>query len=269
MTPILFGPATRRLMGLYHEPAAVPGGQGKAAVLLCQPFGHEAIRVHRLFRVLAERLSRLGHAVLRFDCYGTGDSPGDDEDADLEGWRDDVLQAHTELLRRAGSSEVRWMGARLGGTSAVQAAALRPAALRQLLLWDPIVDGRAYARLLREKHVEALELTYCIPDPTWRRALAADVDAPPSEAIGFAVSATLGRQLRDLQPSSMTVAPGVQVQVLHRADDLAVTAWSASQRAVAEVLDHGVVWTADPQINDAVVPNDVLQRLLRALDSQS
>jgi predicted alpha/beta hydrolase len=118
MTPLLFGPASRQLFGLFHAPER----DSQMAVLVCAPFGQEAIRSHRLFRVLSDRLARTGVAVLRFDYFGSGDSPGDDEDGELEGWRRDIGTAHEELRRRVGSRRIVWLGARLGGAMAVLAA---------------------------------------------------------------------------------------------------------------------------------------------------
>src|SRR6185369_16185836 len=100
LTPLRFGASARRLFGLYQPPSA---GTGNAqCVVLCNPFGQEAIRSHRLLRVLGDRLARAGFAVLRFDYSGTGDSDGDDSEADLGRWVEDVLSADAEARRASG-----------------------------------------------------------------------------------------------------------------------------------------------------------------------
>jgi len=65
MTPFHFGDSSRKLFGVYHR-AGTASAQAPA-VLLCNPFGEEAIRAHRIYRILAERLARHGAHVLRFD----------------------------------------------------------------------------------------------------------------------------------------------------------------------------------------------------------
>ena len=78
-TPLWFGPGDRQLFGWMHLPAdrVVHGG-----VVLCQPFGIEAICAYFTYRLLAERLADRGLAVLRFDYDGTGDSCGGETDPD-------------------------------------------------------------------------------------------------------------------------------------------------------------------------------------------
>ena len=72
----------RRLAALYHPPTSADRGRG---VLILNPLGQEAVRAHRLLRVLADRLARLGVHVLRFDFHGCGDSSSDDLDGEMKG----------------------------------------------------------------------------------------------------------------------------------------------------------------------------------------
>ena len=71
-----FGVA-RQLLGALHVPQRLR--RRATAVLLCNPFGEEASRAHRTFRVLATQLERAGYASLRFDYSSTGDSQGDSD----------------------------------------------------------------------------------------------------------------------------------------------------------------------------------------------
>ena len=87
MSAFYFGPPERRLFGLFEAAQARSG----TAALLCYPYGAEAIRTHRVYRVLSERLTRAvlaatGH-VLRdaysvansdtVECRSIGDTDGD------------------------------------------------------------------------------------------------------------------------------------------------------------------------------------------------
>ena len=166
MTPTIFGPSHRRLFGVVHEPA-----QGRAsgrAYLLCMPFGHEALRVHRFYRLLAERLARQGAFVLRFDCYGAGDSAGDDGEAELTGWSSDICAANQELLRRSNAAWVGWFGARLGGSAALLAVRETTRRPHAVVLWDAVFDGARYLKEWQLAHRTELENAYRAPDPGWR-----------------------------------------------------------------------------------------------------
>ncbi len=263
MTPMMFGPASRQLFGLYHPPQR----EGRLAVLICSPFGQEAVRSHRLFRVLADRLAMSGTAVLRFDYFGTGDSPGDDTDGEFEGWRRDVNTAHEELRRRVGERNILWIGARLGATLAVLAAKSGRCDPSKLVLWDPVVDGPRYLQALRAGHVEALEHSYCIPDPDWRRQLARNPDAFTDDLFGFGVAPVLRQQLRSLDAQTLQLTALHDTVVLADPEDQPAQAWGRAQAArqmpvTVSPFRHPLIWTSDPHPNNAMVPPEALQCLI-------
>ena len=270
MLPLFFGPPSRRLFGVFHK--ASPGRMQSMAVLLCNPFGQEAIRTHRLFRVLAIRLAKAGVHVLRFDYFGTGDSGGDDEAADLDSWQADVQAANEELLRLCGPVEaVTWVASRLGAVPAIQAAAEAQKGITRLVLWDPVVDGPAYAQLLREKHVEALETSYSVSDPAWRKRLGTDTAAFSDEAIGFSVSPVLRDQLARLEPAGLSVPDTADTIVIAEPDDRKVVDWVRTQETAGRKiqlmgLKHVLEWTSDDSLNAALVPAEAVQQLVLAID---
>jgi alpha/beta superfamily hydrolase len=262
MKPIVFGPPERRLFGFFHAPQkAMPA---RAGLLMCYPFGHEATRAHRLFRVLAERLARQGVAVLRFDYFGTGDSPGDDADGEMEGWCSDILQAHAELKRLAEVRSIHWLASRLGATMAVQAAG-RAEDLNRLVLWDPIIDGPAYVRELRVEHMAALTASFYAKDKSWYRAHPESDTAPLSEAIGFGINGKLAAQLPALRAADLQVPAHAAAVVFANPADQPAAGWCRQQQRASqpirfEPLVHPIVWTSDPLADSAIVPAEVTQR---------
>jgi pimeloyl-ACP methyl ester carboxylesterase len=264
--PLLFGATARRLFGLLQQAQGSASGLG---VLLCNPFGQEAIRAHRMWRVLAERMSRAGHAVLRFDYFGTGDSMGDDADGDLEGWGDDALLAHRTLLEHSGVDRVVWVGMRLGATISARAAVRPPAELRRLVLWDPVLEGAAYLSHLRRRHVASLERAFSLARSPAPSRLSLDPGTYLDEAIGFAISPQLRAQLLALTPERWqwpSLAAGVAVLI--DPDDDQSEGW-ASMRAhlpadVSAVdLKHGTEWTAESAEKTSLVPTAALMQLIK------
>lgn len=267
LQPFLFGPASRRLFGLLHAPPADLAP--RHGVVLCNPFGQEAVRAHRLLRVLAERLARGGHAVLRFDYHGTGDSPGDDLDADLDGWAADVREADRELCVRTGAGATAWVGMRLGATLALRAAREAPRHLRRLVLWDPVFDGARYLEFLRQRHVASLEAAFSVPRRPSPSAQARDPAAFRDEAIGFALPMRLREQLAALRADApgWPAAPASIVLIAEpegeQADALARALASPAPGSRAEriALRHGVDWTTDVAGDSALVPGPALMAL--------
>jgi hypothetical protein len=264
----MFGPRSRQLFGIFH--AAQGPAPATDAVLLCAPFGQEGLRTHRFFKVLAERLARTGAAALRFDFYGAGDSPGDESEGELDGWRRDLCCAHDELRRRAPDARIVWIGARLGATLAVLAARNGRCDPARLVLWEPVIDGRRYARLLREQHIRAIDATFCIPDLSWRRSLAREPHALPEEALGVRLCAALRAQLGALTPQSLPLTALHDTLVLTAPEDTHTAQWAAEQQSRhmpvrLAYLRHALDWTSDPFPNSAMVPVDALNRLQGAI----
>lgn len=257
MTPFRFGPAARQLYGVVHP--AVPSASGGTAVLLCNPLGQEAVRVHRLQRILCDRLAARGIWAMRFDAFGTGEASGDDEDGDLLGWVEDVQRAHVELLRRSRAARVVWVGARLGGTLAALASGRVEAPVARLVLWEPISDGPGYLAELAQAHAGAMA----------EAAGRAHADRPRAlerEVIGFGISQPLLQQLAALEPAQVAQA---------RAGDVAILASRSRPPAAAlvhgfeaqglhvrtNVLDYDFDWLTEEAMSTALVPAPVLEAL--------
>jgi alpha-beta hydrolase superfamily lysophospholipase len=176
--PLWFGARGRELFGLYHEPAA-PACD--LAILLCNPFGYEAMVTHRSYLRLANELQRRGFAVLRFDYHGCGNSSGDDRDPDrMQAWHDSIHTALDELKALSGCAEIGVFGLRFGANLALTVAATR-ADVRALALWGPFATGRTFLR--EEQTVHKLRPL----DPKFDRP---ETRAPGEiETLGFAISA--------------------------------------------------------------------------------
>jgi uncharacterized protein len=145
MKPIFFGDSKRKLYGVYAPPTGA--SRRSHAVLLCYPGLQEYGTSHWSFRRLSAMLAREGHHVLRFDYFGTGDSAGSVEDGSPDAWVEDIQQAGLELRDLSGARQLSVLGKRFGASLAVRACRSGLDAQR-LVLWDPVVSGRAYVKEL-------------------------------------------------------------------------------------------------------------------------
>ena len=291
MKAFFWGASGRRLFGVFHSPELLRPGQAlavsdhspepAAAVLICGPHGQEALRAHRLLRVLAERLARSGHPVLRFDPYGSGDSEGDDPALDLAGWVADVRSASAQLSRLTHRAPQIWIGLRLGAAVACRAAVSAPAARadpsaqdavspQHLLLCEPVLHGQAYLDTLARATVQTLEASFSIRDAQWRHGLHTQPHVLEREAIGFALGEALHQQLRGLRAAHVVppLDSGLAVIMSHRqrAELAEVGAWAAQHPcAECQSIAYDFDWTAEEALNTALVPHALVHALQAAV----
>ncbi len=145
--PLYFPSGERSLFGWLH---ARPGGPpSSVGLVICKPFGFEAMSAHLSIRAFADSVADLGIPALRFDYSGAGDSEDLAPAADQwDAWLQDILAAIDELRRRAGVNRICLLGFRLGATLATIAAARSPH-VRALIAVAPIINGRRYLKELR------------------------------------------------------------------------------------------------------------------------
>ena len=141
-------------------PLAIPSSSGPlfamygpaqgAAVLMCPPFGDEALKTARVWRDLAKRLGWQGIATLRFDLPGTGNSAGEPTDPDrVAVWRTAVKDCAAWLASRH-AGRIILFGHRFGALLAIDAA-MSGVAAERLVLLDPPASGAALARYYRAR----------------------------------------------------------------------------------------------------------------------
>ena len=168
MTPVTFNGN----FGWLHRPAGAQAGIG---VVLCNPFGYEALCTYRGWREFAGALAARGMPTLRFDYPGTGDSSGSEEDPQrLRAWVDSIKAAATWLRVETGVTRLSLCGLRLGATLAALAAE-ELGEVENLVLLMPLSSGKSYIRELEIQHQSWFST---------QKALGLHLDAEPAETIG-------------------------------------------------------------------------------------
>jgi len=214
--PVWFGPEDARLFGFFHQ-AAAPARD--CAVILCNPFGYDAVLSHCSYRHLAERLAAGGIATLRFDYYGTGDSSGGDDASNrLDAWLRSIENACEEVRLRSGATAIALFGLRLGGLLATVAAQRAP--VHDLILLGPPVSGRVYLRELRA--LRAMQT------PVNSLAKIEDHDSE-DDNFGFLMTAPMRKALEAIDPRKITIRPARRALVIPRDDGL---------RSEGPLVDH-------------------------------
>jgi predicted alpha/beta hydrolase len=185
---------------------AAPPGLG---LVICQPFGYEALCARLSLRQWAQAAAAAGIPTLRFDYAGSGDSVDGDTDADQLGvWSRNIADAAAELRRLCGVERVCALGLRLGALAAVLAAT-EHGGIDALAAVVPVTGGRRYLRELR----------------TLQGSLSFRSGADDSAALevtGFRLSAATVARLHATGVTELTAASSVpvrQVLIIDR-DDL-------------------------------------------------
>jgi alpha-beta hydrolase superfamily lysophospholipase len=253
--PLYFPADDRKLFGwLYRHSGEQTSDLG---LVICQPFGYEAICAHRSMRAAAETAAAAGFPVLRFDYTGTGDSADLDTGADqVDVWVRDIASAVDTLRRCTGVRRVCLIGFRLGALLATLAAA-RDVGADGLVLVAPVIDGRRYLRELRTTALASAG------------ALNAG-DKPPArdgalEAGGFLLSAASAARLAQADLMTLTHAPARALLIMDRDDLPTARAWSEKLVALGAASRYvtlpGFVKMIMTPPQFAVVPQRMLEIL--------
>ena len=217
MTPLVF----EGCFGWLH-----PAG-GRRGVVLCGPYGNEALTTHRAWRGFAERLAAAGLPTLRFDYPGTGNSAGGEEDPGrLPAWIAGIHAAVATLRAGAGVEEVALVGLRLGALLAAAAAREVPGGVAALALLAPAPSGRAFVQELR-----ALALLGDRPEGTPPAVTADGIDSG-----GFRLSPETAEALRALDLATLDTLPAPRVLLADRPDSRAAARLAERLRALGAAV---------------------------------
>ncbi|KFI22365.1 hydrolase 2, exosortase A system-associated [Nitrosococcus oceani] len=128
------------LFAVYYPPAGNRPFSRKA-ILHVPAFAEEMNKCRRMVVLQAKRFADAGYGVLVVDLYGTGDSGGEFSEARWEVWKAD-LEAALDWLRGNGVETIKLWGLRMGGLLAAELACEHNNEIHDLVLWQPVVDGR-------------------------------------------------------------------------------------------------------------------------------
>lgn len=187
-----FGATATPLFGTVHE------ARGEmvrdTGIVLCYPAMQEYRMVHWVYARLADELAAHGFNVLRFDYFGTGDSWGASSEGSLPRWESDIVAAAAHLRSVSDVRRISLVAMRLGAVLATRAVN-SGLAVRDLVLWDPVVDGATYVRELdtADARVRA-DQPYPVPS--------ARVEG---ELLGYPFSASMREDVRAIVLSDVPV----------------------------------------------------------------
>ena len=272
LTPYIFDRGGRSLYAAYHPAQVVR--EEPSAVVFCNPFGQEAVRSHRMYRVLADRAARAGVAALRFDYSSTGDSEGECREARVADWIADLLAAEREVIARSRATTVTWVGVRLGATLAVLAAEAPSSVPRRLVLWDPVVAGTPYLEELAQAHIGFLAITFRWSRSRIARSRGIDDFRSMQELIGFDISPELRAEISAIDLSkdqNLTVSAAALLGEHGAGRYTGIISMLARQGVGCHwtALETDIPWDTEEALNASTIPAKTLDALLAAIEGRS
>jgi pimeloyl-ACP methyl ester carboxylesterase len=245
--PFYFGDSGRPLYGVHHPPARPGGAFG---VVVCPPFGQEALRAHRSLRELASRLAETGTEALRFDYHGSGDSAGEPDEAQFEEWVVDTAAAVAEMREARGDARVALVGLRLGAAVAALCAE-RLGGIEALVMWEPVVDGARHLAELRAAHAE------------WIRDHAPGARLSTDEVLGFALPGAFAAGLAALRLECVARAPARRTLLLTSAgQDERDALWRGQPSVEHRRVEPAPVWLHAEGMSRVLVPGSLLAAIV-------
>jgi pimeloyl-ACP methyl ester carboxylesterase len=259
-SPTWFGPASEPLFGFYHPPRVGSREPRRLAIVLCPPFGYEAMCAHRPYRKLAEQLANAGFPVLRIDYHGTGNSAGDDrEPGRVPAWIASIHAAIEHVGQLSGCSKVGLFGARLGACLAALAADSRSDVVA-LALWGPSLTGNTFLREELAVHkLRAQQRAQLV-----NKAVTTDQDG---EALGFVLTSETTRELKAINLGKIVRAPASAL-VLTRDTPLQEprVAKQLEDLGARAICEDGPGYAA--MLQTSLPPEKVWQRVERYFDEE-
>jgi alpha-beta hydrolase superfamily lysophospholipase len=223
--PVYFKSGANRLFGWLHKPAT--DASSPLGLVICKPFGFEAMSAHLTMRVQAEMAAQLGIPTLRFDYAGTGDSEDLAPAADqLDAWVQDVIAAVQELQRCTCVQRVCLLGIRLGGLIAALAAARCPQ-VSALIGIAPVVNGKRYLKELRMFELAAAQTQSAYASAAMpKESRDADLAGPDHmEVNGFFLNAPTIAALQRVDVLSLPAASLTAALLIDRQDVPSAAGW--------------------------------------------
>lgn len=262
-----FGPKGQQCFGIFRPGQPQDNSAALPAVLLCPPFGQEAVRAQRLYRALSDRLAARGQPSMRFDYAGTGDSDGCEQGASLRQWSQNIVEADQALRDFSQARQVIWLGLRLGGTLAVLASMQARRAPDRMVLWEPIASGARYLAELEASTDRNLDISY---GQRWGRIkpmLNKRFGPSPRQAAGFFLSEGLIADFENLSLPPPSQWRTGDLRILCREPDT-VSGWRLASGLPTQVdqVEDLIDWGSDEAMNTAIVPARLSKQLMAACE---
>jgi dienelactone hydrolase len=217
--PLYFPSGEQSLFGWLH--AARGAAVSDMGVVVCKPFGYEAVCAHEALVALADGCAAAGMHTLRFDYSGTGDSSDAPDSDEISRWCEDICAAIDMLQRDCGVRRICLLGMRLGATLGAMVAARRQIDCQIVIA--PVISGRRYVREMRVFQAGATAANGATTPQS--------SDYTGLEVGGFRLSSKGMEALKGVDLMELPPLPGTAALVIDRNDLADAERWAGKLQA--------------------------------------
>jgi hypothetical protein len=173
-------------------------------------------------------------------------------------WLADIAMAVAEIRRRSGVVKICLVGLRLGGTLSMMVGGGRED-IDSMVLWDPVVSGKAYVAGLKLSHQEMLWHAHVLQK---QRA-----GEEYMEIFGFPLPKSLLRELESIDLSTFQQKPADHLLVIEsqekvRGRPLIEHLQQLGAHVTYRYLPYPRFWVWQEDLGEVLVPQQVLQSIV-------
>ncbi len=270
MTPIFIKSTKGNIFALYHPPKE--NADIKRTILFIPPFAEELNKSRHMINRQARQFAQAGYGVLILDFYGTGDSEGCFNEATINIWQEDILNAISWLSKFSPTPPIFW-AMRSGALITLSLLQKKPDLTDHIILWSPVNQGEKFiTQFLRIKLGEAVIQKTSGQKVTmaglWKRLKSGD----NVEVGGYGLSSDLAQGVSKLSLENIippkTLSVGWLETSLHSPASLSpasqktITAWQGHNIPVKAIAVNDIsFWT----LQEPEWANDYLKQTLSLL----
>jgi exosortase A-associated hydrolase 2 len=225
-------------------------GDQKGAFLFIPPFAEEMNRCRAAVSWQTREFAKIGYSTLVVDPFGTGDSEGELSDASWDIWQSDITIAANWLENKTNRPISLW-GFRLGCLLAADFANSSPGRIRNLLLWQPVVNGKLFLTQYLRYRVASL-VDRGLPPENTREIRDKLISGEVVEVAGYPISGALAKGLDQAQFSNFDNLQAIDITWFERVVDSEKPFPIPALKAMDTLRGHGSIIDpykfSDPQI---------------------
>ncbi|MFT4517653.1 MAG: exosortase A-associated hydrolase 2 [Halioglobus sp.] len=222
----------------------------KARIVFIPPFGEEMNRCRSLVAQQARSFATQGYACTLLDFLGTGDSQGELCDATLANWRENIRFTLEKIALEEDVPLILW-GLRMGALIALDYAAKFRPAVRDIILWQPVTNGKMFVTQVLRQRVASLMVRE-LPAETTKEIRQKLEEGEKVEVAGYTLGGPLMGDFERIDLAQLTDLCSGSIHWLEHVIEPGKEPGIPAQKAIVQLREQGntvVLKTfSDPQI---------------------